>query len=206
MSEIKAALFDADGVVIVPQKVFSGQYAEKYGLDPESFEAFFREEFSDAITGKADLKDLIRKHNDIWHWERDPQELLDMWFAAENATDKALLEIIAQQRAKGMPVYMATNQEQYRAKYIREVLFPNVFSGLFISSEIGYTKRDPEYWVAVLGKLAIDVPDIRPDQVVFFDDSRDSIDGAKQAGIRAYLYEGIAQVREVFRRDEATPA
>jgi putative hydrolase of the HAD superfamily len=198
MFEIKAALLDADGVVIMPQKLFSRQYAEKYGYDPESFQEFFTGEFSDAINGKADLKDLIRKHNDIWHWNNDPQELLDMWFAAENVIDKEVLEVVAQQRDKGLPVYMATNQEQYRAMYLREVMFPDVFDSLFVSSEIGYMKRDPEYWVAVLGKLEVDVPGIKPEQIVFFDDSQDSIDGAAHSGIRAYLYKNIDQMREVF--------
>ncbi|HSH31549.1 MAG TPA: HAD-IA family hydrolase [Candidatus Saccharimonadales bacterium] len=198
MSEIKAALFDADGVIIMPQKLFSRQYAEKHNLDPDSFEAFFRGDFSDAITGRADLKDLIRQHHDIWRWEGDPQELLDMWFAAENQTDSEVLEIIKQQRAAGLPVYLATNQEKYRAKYLREVMLPDLFDGMFISSEIGCMKRDPQYWVAVLSKLAIDIPGIKASQVVFFDDSKDSVDGAVNAGITAYLYEDAEQVRQVL--------
>lgn len=198
MGEIKAALYDADGVVIVPQKLFSRQYAEKYGLDPASFQAFFTGEFSDAVLGKADLKDLIRKHNDIWHWDGDPQELLDMWFEAENHTDEELLAIIKQQRESGLPVYMATIQERYRAKYLREIMFPGLFDGIFVSSEIGYMKKDPEYWAAVLGKLALDVPGIKPNQVIFFDDSQDSIDGASQAGISAHLYENAEQIRTIL--------
>ncbi|MBW3538079.1 HAD-IA family hydrolase [Candidatus Parcubacteria bacterium] len=198
MSEIKAAIFDADGVVIMPQKLFAGQYAQRYGLDPKSFQVFFTGEFSDAITGQADLKDLIRKHHDIWRWGRDPQELLDMWFAAESVTDKELLEVVAGQRDNGLPVYMATNQERYRARYLRKVMFPDTFDGFFISCEIGYMKRDPEYWVPVLQRLAVDVPGIKPDQMVFFDDSQDSIDGAKAAGIAAYLYEDVEQVRRIL--------
>ena len=198
MGEIKAALYDADGVVIIPQKLFSKQYAEKHRLDPESFQTFFNGEFSDAIVGKTDLKDLIRKHNDIWQWDGDPQELLDMWFAAENHTDEELLGIIKQQHEGGLPVYMATNQERHRAKYLREVMFPSLFDAIFISSEIGYMKKDPEYWVAVLGKLALDIPGIRPNQIVFFDDSQDSIDGASQAGVSAHLYESVEQVRKIL--------
>jgi putative hydrolase of the HAD superfamily len=198
MTKMKAALFDADGVVIVPQKIFSKQYAQKYGLDPESFEGFFRGAFSDAITGEADLKDLIRKHHDVWQWSTNPQELLDMWFAAESHTDKELLNVIWQQRANGLAVYMATNQEKYRAQYLRETMFPGVFDDIFVSSEIGHMKRDPGYWVPVLDKLAIDIPGIDPSHVAFFDDSQDSIDGARSAGINAYLYEGATQVRQVL--------
>lgn len=198
MSEFKAALFDADGVLITPEKLFSVQYAEKYGLNPNDFQAFFVGEFSDAITGKADLKELIVKHNDLWHWDGDPQELLDMWFASENHIDNNVLEIVKQQKAKGLPVYMATNQEKYRAEYLRSVMFPDVFDGVFVSSELGYMKRDDGYWPPVLGKLALAVPGIEPSQVVYFDDSQDSIDGATRAGIHAILYKSIEQITEVF--------
>lgn len=198
MGEVKAALFDADGVLIVPQKLFSHRYAEKYGLDPDSFQYFFGGDFSDAVLGKADLKDLIRKNNDIWHWDDDPQKLLNMWFEAENQVDEELLAFIKQQREGGLPVYIATIQEKHRAKYLREVMFPGLFDGIFVSSEIGYMKKDPEYWAAVLGRLALDIPGVKPDQVIFFDDSQDSVDGANQAGLAAHLYENFEQVRKIL--------
>jgi putative hydrolase of the HAD superfamily len=198
MAEIKAAIYDADGVLIVPQKLFSQRYAEKYGLNPEDFQAFFGGDFSKAVLGKADLKDLIRKNNHIWQWEGDPQELLDMWFESENHVDNELLALIKEQREAGLPVYIATIQEKHRAKYLREVMFPNVVDDIFVSSEIGYMKKDPEYWAAVLGKLAVDIPGIEADQVVFFDDSQDSVDGATQAGISAHLYDNVEQVKRVM--------
>lgn len=195
---IKAAIFDADGVIVVPEKLFSQQYAEESGLDPAVLQTFFKGDFVDAITGRADLKDLIRKHADTWQWDRDPQELLDRWFAAEHVVDQEVLDVVAGQRPAGVPVYLATNQEQYRARYLREVMFPDVFDGTFVSSEIGYEKRHPDYWVPVLGRLAADIPGITPDQIVFFDDSQDSVDGAAQAGLNAHLYRHINQIKEVF--------
>ena len=198
MSEVKAVLFDADGVVIVPQKVFAKQYAKTYGLELAKLESFFRGAFSDAVTGRADLKDLIRKHRDIWQWGNDPQGLLDLWFEAENQTDTALMRIIAQQRAIGRRIYMATNQEKYRANYLRETIFPGMFEYIFVSSEIGYMKRERAYWTAVLNKLRSDIPGIKVSEVLFFDDSQDSIEGAKKAGINAYLYAGIEQVRRLL--------
>lgn len=200
MSEVKAAIFDADGVLIMPEKLFSRQYAEEYGLDPDSFEAFFKCEFSEAITGKADLKDLIIKHNDIWHWDNDPQALLDKWFDAENHIDIAVLSIVNELRSNKLPVYMATNQEKYRAKYLREVMFPGVFDEVFVSSEIGYTKSNPKYWVNVLGRLAVDIPGVKANNVIFFDDSKDSIEGAREAGITAYLYEAVEQIKTALAK------
>jgi HAD superfamily hydrolase (TIGR01509 family) len=198
MLETKVVLFDADGVVIVPQKVFARQYAQAHNLQLNDLETFFRGPFSQAIIGNADLKDLIREHHKTWRWDGDPQGLLDMWFRAENGTDKDLLEIIAWQRTNGKRVSMATNQEKYRANYLREIMFPGIFDDIFVSSEIGYMKREPEFWTAVLQRLRSDMPGIDPTQVVFFDDSQDSIEGARKAGVSAYLYEGIDQVKRVL--------
>jgi len=196
---IQAVLFDADGVIVVPPKLFSQVYAEEYGLDPATLQAFFTGEFVQAITGRADLKDLIHKHTDKWQRDRDPQELLDKWFAAEHVIDQGVLDLIVGQRAAGMPVYLATNQEQHRARYFKEVMFPDVFDGMFISSEIGHEKRSPGYWVSVLDRLAVDVPGITPDQIVFFDDSQDSVDGAARAGLNAHLYKHIDQIKDVLK-------
>ena len=121
-----------------------------------------------------------------------------MWFGAENHTDSELLGIIKDLREAGTPVYIATNQEKYRAKYLQEIMFPNVFDGMFISSEIGYQKKDKEYWVSVLGRLAIDIPGIEPGQIAFFDDSQDSIDRASTVGINAFLYQNAEQVKKAL--------
>lgn len=199
MTEIRIVLFDADGVLVTPPKLFSEQYAERNGLDPASLQPFFLGEFTEATMGKADLKELISKHNDLWHWDGDSQGLLDEWFEAENVIDGELLKVVRETRQSGLPVYLATNQEAYRARYFREVMFPDEFDGMFVSSEIGYLKKHTEYWVEVLRQLQNHWQELEPGQVVYFDDSQDSIEGAKQEGISAHLYEGVNQVRSILK-------
>lgn len=191
-------MFDADGGLIVPHEPFSRQYARKRGLDPNRFEAFFKGDFTQTVVGKADLKELIRKNHDIWQWDDDPQALLNIWFEGENQINEGLLEFIREQKALKLPVYMATNQEKYRARYVREVMFPDTFDGVFVSSDIGHIKEELEFWPPVLGKLAVDVPGIKPEEIIFFDDSPKSIRGAKTAGISTYLYKDTEQVKKVL--------
>ena len=38
----KCILFDTDGVLTLPEEVFSVVYARSHALDPEPFEEFFR--------------------------------------------------------------------------------------------------------------------------------------------------------------------
>lgn len=196
MSKVRAVVFDADGVIVVPQMLFSKTYAAQHGLDPKSFTPFFKgEDFEQALQGRADLKDLIKNHNDIWQYSGDVQDLLDEWHASEHQLDEQVLQEIRQIKQRGIPVYLATNQEKYRAHYMREVMFPDVFDKIFASSDVGYTKKDKRFWEAIHSDIAQDVPGIKPEEIVFFDDSQDSIDGAQKFGIVAHLYEDSSQIK-----------
>ncbi len=110
----KIVLFDVDGVLIIPPKLFSEQYCEKYGVDCELQEQFYStKEFKDSSVGKFDLKDAMRIHNDKWQWQGEADELMQMWFEGENYPNEPLLDIVKQLRASGTKVYLATQQENY---------------------------------------------------------------------------------------------
>lgn len=134
---IKVALFDADGVLALPEEFFSQIYARSRGLNIEPFDKFFKEEFPSARMGKADLKELIAANQDVWHWSGNVEELLAMWFQSEDVKNEPLIEVIRKVRISGLPCYLATNQEQYRGDYIRNVMFKDIFDGYFISVEMG---------------------------------------------------------------------
>ncbi len=120
---------------------------------------------------------------------------------AESQTDPELLAIIETLKARHVPVYMATSQEKYRGRYLREVMFKDVFAEMFISSEIGFTKRDPRYWEQVLNRLDKMLPGVTPSEVLFFDDSPNHVYGATRAGIKAVLYQDPDQVRSELAAD-----
>lgn len=193
----RAVLYDSDGVVNQSYEYFSRTYARAHGLDAGQLETFFHGEFLLASVGKADLKELIVKYNDLWQWPHDPQELLNQWFEAENRPDSALLELIQRQRRAGLLACMATVQEQYRATYMQDVAFPGMFDAMFASCDLGHLKSEPEFFTKILAKLSELVPDIKPHNVVYFDDNQEGLQTATNLGIDAYLYEGIEQVKAV---------
>lgn len=199
VKEVKVVLFDADGVAILAPQLFSSVHAQNSRANINHLEnGFFKGEFLDALVGKADLKELVLKHADIWDWHGDPEELLDRWFETENHPNQELLKVIKLARQKGIICCMATNQERYRTAYLRTTTFPGIFDEIFSSAEIGLLKNDPKYFKVVLDKLATDVPGLEPEEVVYFDDSQDNIDVASSVGIRAYLYSGVPQVRDLL--------
>lgn len=196
MSKAEAALFDVDGVLIDAPELFSHIYAKEYGLAVEDFNKFFSGEFRKALTGQADLKDLIVQNRDIWKYG-SPDEILDWWFQAENFPNEELVRFIRQKRVEGLKIFLASDQEKYRARYIREEVFPDIVDGMFVSSEVGYRKEQPEYWKEVLQRLgATGVNHLR---VMYFDDGQNNVDAARAAGVQAYLFTGTSQVMEVLR-------
>ena len=59
MSEIKAVLFDADGVIVYPQLQFSKYLETQYGITRAMTAGFFQGAFDACLTGQADLKEAL---------------------------------------------------------------------------------------------------------------------------------------------------
>lgn len=194
----KCILFDADGVLTLPEELFTVVYARSHGLDAEMFENFFRNEWQSIVTGKSDLKDSITDNHALWQYEGTVDELLEYWFKTEDVRNEKLMMIIKELKDKGIPCYLATDQEKYRTEYMKNVMFKSLFNGYFVSAEIGVTKTDPRFFEIVLEKLRKRHSRLKPEDVIFFDDSQSKVDTAKALGIDARLFKTNEQVRELL--------
>ena len=189
---IKVVLFDADGVVVTPDKVFSERMHEEHGVPQEDFKNFFYGDFQKCLVDQADLKDLLKDKVVEWKWQGTVEELLEYWFQNESKVDDRVLDIVTQLREKGIKVYVATNQEKNRTEYFKnEMKFGEIFDGIFSSVDVGYKKEQPEFFNHVLETL-----NVKPEEVMFWDDSEDNIESAKSLGIQAYLYNDFEEFRK----------
>jgi putative hydrolase of the HAD superfamily len=205
MSDLpKVLLMDADGVLTLNDRPYSHQHAEEHSIEAEQIEPFFHGRFRQATIGKADLVELIAEHRDLWAWKGEPEALLKKWFDAENNIDQQLLGALQELRHRGAKVYLASDQEKYRAQYMREVMFPGKLDGFFISCDLGLEKKQPEFFKAVIMQLQTEMPDLDLNDVLFFDDSQSKIDSALKAGIRAELYTSRDQVETLVSSLEST--
>jgi putative hydrolase of the HAD superfamily len=196
--KVSAVLFDADGVLTLPEEAFSVVYARSHGLANEPFEHFFRNEWRDFVTGKRDLKEAITNDPKLWQWDGVADSLLDYWFKSEDIRNDALLILIRELSHQGLACYLATEQEKYRAAYMKEVMFKELFKDQFVTCEIGFKKSEPAFYEEILRRLQTEQPSINPGEIVFFDDSKDKVDTARSIGINAQLYTGIDHVKEVL--------
>src|SRR6185437_4452117 len=186
MSKFAAALFDADGVVVQAPDYFSRIYASKHGLDVHDLEKFFDDKFRATSVGKGDLKELIAARRDVWRFEGNPGDLVAEWLAAEDCPNAELVVLIQKLRQQGVVVGLASVQEKYRAAYMRDVMFPNMFDDYFFSCELGVAKGDPKFFQKVIDALRV-----QPEKIAYFDDSQSALDVAATLGIATYLYADV---------------
>lgn len=192
----KIILFDADGVLTIPEELFSVVYARSHGLDPMPFEMFFKSQWHDFVTGKRDLKEHIKSNPDLWQWPGKPEELIEYWCKIEDIRNQEMVNLVRIIRKGGLSCYLATEQERYRGEYMKNVMFKDLFDGYFVSAEIGYKKSDPTFFEIILQLLRADHSELVPGDVIFFDDSQSKVDAALTAGLDAQLFEGIHTVTE----------
>ena len=195
-------LFDADGVLTLPEEVFSVVYTQSHGLDPEPFEDFFKNEWKPIVTGNKDLKDSITANPKLWQWSGTNDELLDYWFKTEDVRNEELIELIRETKAEGTRCYLATEQEKYRGEYMKNVMFKDLFDGYFITAEMGVSKNEPKFFEMIINQLKQNNPDLQPGDITFFDDSQSKVDTARSVGINGLLYTGIDDVKNFLQAAE----
>lgn len=195
---MKVVIFDVDGVLTVPEEVFSVVYARSRGIDVQPFRDFFQHQWLPIVTGKQDLKEHIISHPELWQWEGSPEELLDFWFKTEDVRNSVLLAIIIELKEKGFECYLATDQEKYRANYMKTAMFKDLFTDYFVSAELGVAKTDPKFFELMLKQLQNSHPDLKPSDVILFDDSQPKVSTAQSVGIDARLFTSNVQVRELI--------
>jgi HAD superfamily hydrolase (TIGR01509 family) len=108
--------------------------------------------------------------------------------------DRAVVDQL-QSWSERFPLYLCSNTNPLHWERILE-LDPGVkdlFSGLFLSYEMGYLKPDEAYFHQVLDRLALD-----PGRCLFIDDMAPNIESARRLGIRAVRFEGLKPLQEAL--------
>lgn len=179
----KVFVFDADGVAIHPWG-FRDALINDHGIQPEETRPFFVDAFPACLRGEADLVSTLSPYLDDWGWRDSVEALIELWLLSENRPNDRVLAKVAELRACGYRVCLASNQEITRASFIRgEMGFEKFFDELFLSSEIGAMKPEPAFYQHVEDVLAV-----RPQDIFFVDDGAAYIDAAAMRGWQTLCY------------------
>ena len=183
---IQAILFDADGVVQRQRAEFRSILSDMLGSSQDDIDVFLRDIFKaeyPALTGQRnfveDLADVLLK----WNCRGTVQDALRAW--EQIHVDDDMINMINTLRASGTYCGLATNQQQYRARYMSETLgYREVFDWQFYSCEIGYMKPNICYFQTILKEIAIP-----PGNVLFIDDHEPNVRAARQVDLNASVFQ-----------------
>jgi putative hydrolase of the HAD superfamily len=205
VATLAAILFDADGVIQHSRaEDLSALLGRSLGFVPAELEAFVSEVVEaerPALAGQADFAEVLEPLLAKWGAPGRAIAFAAEWACSIDA-DAEVLALIGKLRQRGILCALATNQQSYRAKYMRHTLgYDSVFERSFYSHELGFMKPDVRYFEAIVASLPFP-----PEQVLFIDDLAKNVASALSVGLRAEQFihprspDGVAQLKQLLER------
>lgn len=202
LTQIKAVTFDAAHTIYHPHPSVGEIYREVmqgHGLDypAEDLETGFRRAFR-SVAKDTTILDGEKREWSYWHsivsesishlspQPADFEKLFqDLWDEFSNGhrwrPEPTAAETLTELRKRGYRTALLTNWDQRVRRVVAETGFSNSFDHLFVSSEIGHEKPDPEIFAHCQTHLQLE-----PHQILHIGDSlQHDIEGAQAAGWHA---------------------
>lgn len=186
-SQIRALLFDADGVVQRQSDGGRAALASLLQVDSKSVvvDDLMRDIFAaerPALSGEHDFIESVMPVLTQWNLERSLDQLLRAWTNIQVVPE--VIEVIQELRAKGLVCCLATNQQSHRANYMSQELgYRNLFDREYYSCRLGCGKPDAAYFQHILQDLELEA-----EAAIFLDDNEANVEAASAIGLNAALY------------------
>lgn len=196
---MKALMVDVDGVVVVhPEPGGWATHLERdLGLSKAALQAaFFAPHFDDVIHGRAALRERLAPVLEEIAPHLTCDELCAYWFREDAHLDHGLLDQLAQQRAAGIAVHLATVQEHERAAYLWETMaLKDRFDAIHYAADLGHAKPAPEFYAAIEARTGYAAADI-----FFIDDKAANVEAARARGWNAAVWTGRDRLADLIAR------
>ena len=190
---------DVDGVVIDgwPNYRWNENLEADLGIKTSDYQEMIHGPlWHDIVRGQISLKPVLEDFLRGVRSQITPGEFMDYWFRNDGRlADEVIKVAIAWKERRGGLLYLATNQEPLRAKFIWEGLkLKHCFDGMIVSCQIGAAKPEPEYF-----QRADEVIDrASGQQVIFLDDMIANVKSARAHGWTAHHVENIPHAVEIL--------
>ena len=183
----KAIGFDWGGVIEgQPGFVFNKKFCELVGVtEVEYSKVYFRhnrsynagkplteQELWDRVLtdlGKSDLLDSVEKFSADYR--------------SQKSINKPVLELVDSLKTRGYKVGLLSNNSVETANLLRSAKIDRHFDAFIVSAEVGLMKPDPAIYDLLCDKLGINCTEL-----VFIDDSSQSLSSAKECGYEPVLF------------------
>ncbi len=195
--QIRALLFDLGGVVIeIDFKRAFRIWADRAGCDPVELERRFSidEAYERHERGELDASGYFTALRRNLGLRLSDEEIVSGWNDIYLGTVPGMSALLSK-AGQRFPLYAFTNsnpthQRAWAGRFASEL---SVFRFIFVSSDLGLRKPDPEAFAVVAARTGF-----RVSELLFFDDTPENVWGARTAGMPAVLVESSADVREAL--------
>ena len=192
---IKAIIFDLNGV-FVRSPYLSDRFEKKFGVSGKEFLPALKEIMTKARKPNAGnsfnyWKPYLKK----WGINLTEEQFFDFWFSAEKEEPEMVEFVKKLKEDRGVKIFILSNNFIERANYYKKT-FPfleEIFDKVYYSWQTGFVKPDPEAHKNLLAEN-----NLKPEECIYFDDSKKNIEVAKKLGIQSYIFEGIDSVEKIL--------
>jgi len=155
---------------------------------------FFQTHWGDIVTGREALEPRLTSVLAKIAPHLSAATLIDYWFENDSRLDHNLLDDLAVLREKGTSLFLATNQEHMRARYLMEQAgLGTHFDGIIYSAALGHSKPSPDFF-----RLATERAGALPGEIAFIDDMAVNVEAARQFGWNAAQWTAGATLNETL--------
>ena len=182
--------------MLIPSGPSFDYFEAEHKISPADFRQFFRGSYELAMSGKADLFEVLPAALEQWNWQGSVEEFADVWFRSCADCDPAAVEIVRALRSQGVICYAASNQDNRRAVFLDSLPWiSQTFHRRFYSCQLGVKKPSADYFELIRREAAV------PSQsILFVDDNVENVDGARACGWFAEVCTGAFDLREVVAK------
>lgn len=145
---------------------------------------FFNNDYRQCQLGENDLIQSLPRYLEKWGWQLSTEEFIRFWFETDLVVNKNLEKLMADLYKINVPVYVASNQEKYRAEFLdKNLTLLSKVRRVFYSYKYGCLKSDPQFFTRVQSELRIDSANL-----IYVDNNVENLDVAESLGWITYRF------------------
>jgi putative hydrolase of the HAD superfamily len=184
----RALLIDLDGVLRRWDPAVASSVEQSYGLAPGTLlsTAMSWDLLRPAVSGEltdAEWMSLVASRLPLE--DAEATAAVAAWHQHRGDVDPAVLALVRDVRAAGLPVGLATNATDLLRDDLKGLGLADEFDAVFSSWEMKIHKPAPEYFARACAALGLG-----PQRVLFVDDDDRAVRGARAAKLLAYRWTG----------------
>ena len=151
--------------------------------------------YLDYERGKFDTSFYYRRMREELELDFEESKFEKMWLSCWQKDTEGMEDFIVSLKGKYKLCVLSNTNALHMNDYLKTKKILGHFDQLFLSYEMGCSKPD----VAIYKKITQELQ-VKPEQILFFDDKAENIEGARKAGWQAEIFNGVKKAKLRFEQ------